>query len=71
MLAGLRQLGIKTALVSGGFTFFTERLKQRLNLDYTQANVLAEQNGKLTGEVVGAICGAKAKACKYPHFARE
>ncbi|MDT8311356.1 MAG: phosphoserine phosphatase SerB [Methylophaga sp.] len=62
MLAGLKQLGIKTALVSGGFTFFTERLQKRLNLDFTQANVLAEKDGKLTGEVVGAVCGAQAKA---------
>jgi phosphoserine phosphatase len=62
MLKSLKNHGIKTALVSGGFTFFTERLKQRLNLDFTMANVLGEHNGKLTGEVVGDICGAKAKA---------
>ena len=62
MLKGLQQKGIKTALVSGGFTFFTERLKQQLGLDYTLANVLAEKDGKLTGEVVGEICGAQAKA---------
>ena len=62
MLNALQQKNIKTALVSGGFTFFTERLKKRLRLDYTMANVLAEHNGKLTGEVEGDICGAKAKA---------
>jgi len=62
MLKGLQQQNIKTALVSGGFTFFTERLKQRLGLDYTMANVLGEHNGKLTGEVDGDICGAQAKA---------
>lgn len=62
MLAGLKQRGIKTALVSGGFTFFTERLKQQLGLDYTLANVLEERDGKLTGEVQGQICGAQAKA---------
>jgi len=62
MIKALQQQGIKTALVSGGFTFFTERLKQRLGLDYTLANVLAEKDGKLTGEVVGAICGAQSKA---------
>jgi len=62
MLEGLQHKGIKTALVSGGFTFFTERLQQQLGLDYTLANVLAEQNGKLTGEVEGDICGAQAKA---------
>ncbi len=62
MLKHLKARGIKTALVSGGFTFFTERLKQRLGLDYTMANVLGEHNGRLTGEVVGDICGAQAKA---------
>ncbi|MCL4133625.1 UNVERIFIED_CONTAM: hypothetical protein GTU68_059275 [Idotea baltica] len=62
MLSTIKQQGIKTALVSGGFTFFTERLKQQLGLDYTLANVLSERNGKLTGEVEGEICGAKAKA---------
>jgi len=62
MLNGLQQQNIKTALVSGGFTFFTERLKKRLGLDFTMANVLAEHNGKLTGEVEGDICGAQAKA---------
>lgn len=62
MIKGLKQQGIKTALVSGGFTFFTERLKQRLGLDFTMANVLGEHNGKLTGEVIGDVCGAQAKA---------
>ena len=58
----LKKKGIKTALVSGGFTFFTERLKQQFGLDYTLANVLAEHDGKLTGEIDGPICGAEAKA---------
>ena len=62
MISRLKQQGIKTALVSGGFTFFTERLKKRLDLDFTMANVLGEHNGLLTGEVVGEVCGAKAKA---------
>ncbi len=62
MLAKLKQQGIKTALVSGGFTFFTERLKQRLGLDFTMANVLGEYNDRLTGELEGEICGAQAKA---------
>ena len=62
MLEQLKKKGLKTALVSGGFTFFTERLKQRLGLDFTMANVLCEHNGRLTGEVEGEICGAQAKA---------
>ena len=62
MISTLKSHNIKTALVSGGFTFFTERLQQRLGLDYTMANVLAEHDGKLTGEVVGDVCGAESKA---------
>lgn len=54
--------GIKTLLVSGGFTFFTERLQAQLNLDYSAANTLEIINGKLTGRVLGAILDAQAKA---------
>jgi phosphoserine phosphatase len=61
MIATLKAQGIKFALVSGGFTFFTDRLKERLGLDFTQANELGIENGRLTGEVVGDICGAQAK----------
>lgn len=58
----LRAHGIRTLLVSGGFTFFTERLKQRLGLDYAQANVLEIVDGKLTGRVLGDVLDAQGKA---------
>ena len=61
MLAGVKAAGLKTLLVSGGFTFFTERLKARLGLDYTHANVLEIADGKLTGRVVGGIVDAEEK----------
>ncbi len=61
-ISGLHEKGIKFALVSGGFTFFTDRLKKELNIDYTRANVLEQENGQLTGKVVGGIIGAQAKA---------
>jgi phosphoserine phosphatase len=61
MLAAVQAAGLKTLLVSGGFTFFTDRLKPRLGLDYTHANVLEEQDGKLTGRVVGGIVDAEEK----------
>jgi len=64
MLHRLRSLGIKTLLVSSGFTFFTERLKRRLALDYTLSNTLEIKNGKLTGKVVGRIVDAQIKAAK-------
>jgi len=61
MLSGLKSQQISFALVSGGFTFFTDRLKPRLGLDFTRANVLEKVDGKLTGKVVGRIIGAEAK----------
>ncbi len=62
MLAAMKQHGIKTLLVSGGFVFFTERLKARLGLDYAHANTLEIVDGKLTGKVLGDIVDAQGKA---------
>ena len=62
MLTRLKEHGIKTLLVSGGFVFFTERLKARLGLDFTHANTLEVANGKLTGKVLGKIVDAQGKA---------
>ena len=62
LVAGLHARGAEFALVSGGFTFFTERLRARLDLDYTLANNLEISGGRITGEVHGAIVGAEAKA---------
>jgi len=61
MLAAVQAAGLKTLLVSGGFTFFTERLQQRLGLDYAHANVLEIENGRLTGRVAGGIVDAEEK----------
>jgi phosphoserine phosphatase len=44
--------GLKTLLVSGGFTFFSERVRQRLKLDFARANTLGTANGKLTGTLL-------------------
>lgn len=71
MLAASKQHGIKTLLVSGGFVFFTERLKQRLGLDYAHANTLEIVNGKLTGKVLGNIVDAQAKAEWLMHTRNE
>lgn len=62
MLTELKKHGIKTLLVSGGFLFFTERLKLRLGLDHTHANTLEIVDGKLTGRVLGKILDAEGKA---------
>jgi phosphoserine phosphatase len=61
MLAAVKKAGLKTLLVSGGFTYFTSRLKERLGLDYTHANELEIVDGKLTGKVVGDIVDADEK----------
>ena len=61
MLAAVRAAGLKTLLVSGGFTFFTQRIQARLGLDYTRANELEIVDGKLTGRVLGEIVDAQAK----------
>ncbi|GAB2180726.1 phosphoserine phosphatase SerB [Denitratisoma sp. agr-D3] len=64
LLRGLKAAGVTTALVSGGFTFFTERLKDRLGFDHAWANVLEVQQGKLTGRVLGEIVDARTKAAR-------
>jgi len=61
MLSCLKSKRIKIALVSGGFTFFTDKLKSRLQLDYTKANELTIENGLLSGKLSGEIVGAEAK----------
>jgi phosphoserine phosphatase len=71
MLAGFARAGARTLLVSGGFTFFTERLKARLGLDYTLANTLEIDQGRLTGRIVGAIVDGEAKADAFTRLARE
>lgn len=71
LVAGLKERGIKMALVSGGFTFFTERLKPRLGLDFTLANVLSVNSNKLEGHVIGDIVGAEAKAEFLSHLCDE
>ena len=62
MLSGFRSVGAKTLLVSGGFTFFTDQLRSRLDFDEALANTLGVSNGKLTGLVVPPIVDAHAKA---------
>lgn len=62
MLRTLENRGIRTALVSGGFTYFTGILKQRYGLDYTLANELEISHGVLTGNVLGRIVDGDVKA---------
>jgi len=58
----LKSLGYKTAVLSGGFTFFGKYLQQRLGIDYVFANELETANGEVTGRVVGEIVDGNKKA---------
>jgi len=61
LLAGANARGLYTLLVSGGFTFFTEKLQQELGFKQAQANTLEIIDGKLTGKVIGDIVDGAAK----------
>ncbi len=62
MMHVLKRTGYKTAILSGGFTYFGNYLKQRFGFDYVYANELEIENGKLTGRYVGDIVDGKRKA---------
>jgi len=62
MLQKAKRAGLKTMVISGGFTFFTERIKAKLELDFAAANVLDIHDNKLTGQVRGEIIGRQGKA---------
>jgi phosphoserine phosphatase len=67
LVAAARRAGLKTLLVSGGFTYFTDRVRDELGLDHAYSNVLAIEAGRLTGEVTGPLVDAAGKAA---HVAR-
>jgi phosphoserine phosphatase len=58
----LKRFGYKTAMISGSFEFFAERLKQRFGIDYHAANKLEVAGGELTGRLVGQTVTGKRKA---------
>ncbi len=62
LIAALKEMGFNIALISGGFTYFTDILKKRLGFDYAFGNKLEIRDGKLTGRVKGGIIDAKRKA---------
>lgn len=62
LLAGAHEQGLYTLLVSGGFTFFTEKLQRELGFKQVQANTLEVIDGKLTGKVIGEIVDGAAKS---------
>jgi phosphoserine phosphatase len=62
LLRTLKSLGYKTAILSGGFTCFAQKLRQELGFDYIHANELGIADGLLTGEPVGEIVNGARKA---------
>ncbi|MGB1244273.1 MAG: phosphoserine phosphatase SerB, partial [Porticoccaceae bacterium] len=62
LIKTLRQLGYKTAIVSGGFTYFGNYLQSILGVDYVYANELDIENGLVTGKVVGDVIDGQRKA---------
>jgi phosphoserine phosphatase len=62
LIKTLKQLGYKTAIVSGGFTYFAEHLQSILGVDYIYANELDTENGLVTGKVVGDVIDGQRKA---------
>ena len=65
LVAACKAAGLKVLLVSGGFTFFTDRVRDQLDIDFTRSNVLEVNGGKLTGRMVdqpwGDICDGVEK----------
>jgi len=62
LIAALKEMGFKIALISGGFTYFTDVLKDRLGFDYAFGNELEIQKARLTGRIKGRIIDAQRKA---------
>ncbi len=71
LIRTLRSLDYRTAILSGGFTFFGEHLKRRLGIDYVFANELEIENGKLTGRVAGEIVDGARKAALLRELAER
>jgi len=61
LIAEAKRAGMRTLLVSGGFTHVTDRLQARLGLDYTHSNTLTVSGDRLTGEITGRIVNADGK----------
>ena len=62
LISSLKSMGYKVAVISGGFSFFTNYLKERLNLDYVYANELEVIDGVTTGRIKGEIIDGERKA---------
>ena len=71
LLEAAQEAGLRTAILSGGFTYFTERLRIELGFDFATSNELEISGGKLTGRVVGDIVDAQAKVSHLIRLKKE
>ena len=71
LIRHLRHFGYKVAILSGGFTYFANYLKEKLGIDYVYANQLDFENGKLTGKVKGDIVDGQMKASLLVKLAEQ
>lgn len=71
LITTLSALGYRTAILSGGFTFFAQYLQEKLGIDYIHANELETVDGKVTGEVRGDIVNGEEKAQRLKQIAAE
>ena len=71
LIAAARRHGVKTLLVSGGFTYFTDRVREQLKLDYAYSNVLVVEGGALKGTTTGPLVDAGGKAGHVARLKRE
>lgn len=71
LIATFKALGWKTAIASGGFTYFSDFIKDKVGLDFAKSNQLEIVDGKLTGEVLGEVVSAQTKADILVELAEE
>jgi phosphoserine phosphatase len=71
LIATIKKLGYKTAILSGGFSYFGKFLQQRLGIDYVYANELDIKDGKVTGKVVGQVVNGQRKADLLRELAKK
>lgn len=71
LISTLKRMGYKTAILSGGFTYFGEYLKEKLGIDYVYANALPVKDGKVLGEVEGVVVDGQRKAELLREIARR
>ena len=71
LISTLKRLGYKTAILSGGFTYFGHYLRDKLGIDYVYANALEISDGKVTGRVTGTVVDGKRKAVLLQEIAQK